>query len=37
LGEQGEDQGGDGAEELLIVAEKNPEGFGNGEDELPVR
>jgi hypothetical protein len=33
VGEEAEDQGGDGAEEFLIVAEKDPEGFRDGEDE----
>jgi hypothetical protein len=37
VGEEAEDQGGDGAEEFLIVAEKDPEGFRDGEDELAVR
>jgi len=37
LRQEGEDQVGDGAEELLIVAEKDPQGLGDREDELPVR
>ena len=35
--QEGEDQGGDGAEELLVVKEENAQCFRYGEDELPVR
>ena len=37
LRQEGEDQGGDGAEELLVVTEENAQCFRYGEDELPVR
>ena len=37
LRQEGEDQGGDGAEELLVVTEENARCFRYGEDELPVR
>jgi hypothetical protein len=37
LSDQGEDERGDGGEQLLVVAEEDPKSFRDGEDELSVR
>ena len=37
MSDQGEDERGDGGEQLLVVAEEDPKSFRDGEDELSVR